>query len=158
MKTPREIIIERHQRAEAKLSAIRAKDLAAYARASDEASRQSRPAFSLAAAVRGLWWEAVWPWRRAWIGVAAAWLVILALDMPGRDAPGTSAAAPPRPNPDVIAVLQQQEQLLTQLLGTEAPTPGSKPRNPGPRSAVEPPRAAVRGTGSREGSPFTYVA
>jgi hypothetical protein len=158
MKTPREIIIERHQSADSKLKAIRAHDLAAYARASDDASRQSRPAFSLAAAARGLWLEAVWPWRRVWIGVAAAWLVILALDMPGRDAPATSAAAPPRPNPEVIAVLQQQEQLLTQLLGTEAPTTVSKPRNPGPRSAVEPPGAAVRGTGSREGGPFMYVA
>ena len=68
MKTPRELIIERHRTAEAKLKAIRAEDLAAYARAAAEPSRQRRASFSFAVIARGLWMEVLQPWRRVWIG------------------------------------------------------------------------------------------
>ena len=148
MKTPRELIIERHHAAEAKLKAIHAEDLAAYARSAAGTNSRRRPAFSLAVFASSLWLEAVWPWRRAWIGVAAGWLVILTLHLATRDTPSTMAARPHRPNPEVMAVLQQQEQLLTQLLGTETPAHVSKPRTPGPRSSGESPRATGHSAGN----------
>ena len=143
MKTPRELILGHHQSAESKLKAIGAKDLADYARSAATASAERRPSFSLACVARQFWREALWPWRRAWIGVVAGWVVILALDLGTHDTPITASARPSRPNPEVMAVLKQQEQLLTQLLGTGTARP-SRARVPGPRSAAEPPNAAAQ--------------
>src|ERR1035437_5417973 len=139
MKTPRELILERHQSAEAKLKAIRAEDLAACARSAGQPSRQRPPAFDLSTAAVRFWQEAVWPWRRAWIGMAAIWLVILAFGLAARETPRIASTKPPRPDPEVLAVLQEQKQLLTQLLGPGAPPLVSPLRTPGPRSAAEPP-------------------
>ena len=92
MKTPRELILERHQSAEAKLKAIRAEDLAACARsARQRRAVNAQPTFEPCGHRRDrLWQEALWPWRRVWIGVAAIWLVILALE------PGHRRHAPNR--------------------------------------------------------------
>jgi hypothetical protein len=139
MKTPRELILERHQPAEAKLKAICAEDLAACTRSVAPASQQPPPGFDLSSAVVRFWQEALWPWRRAWIGMAAIWVFILAFGLSAGETRRTAASKPPRPDPEVLAVLQQQEQLLTQLLGSEAPPHASRPRTPGPRSAAEPP-------------------
>jgi hypothetical protein len=132
MKTPRELILERHQAAEARLEAIRAEDLAAEARG------QRRPSLSFTMIAQRLWLEALWPWRRVWVGVGAAWLVILTLDLATADTPRVATARTSRPDAQVQAVLQQQEQLLTQLLGVETPPPPSHPTRPGPRSAAPP--------------------
>ncbi len=139
MKTPREIILARHQSAEAKLKAIRAEDLAACARSAGETGRQSTPAFDLMTAVVRIWQEALWPWRRAWLGMAAIWVAILAFGLAARDTSSTTSASPPRPDPEVLAVLREQKQLLAQLLGPEALPLILQLQIPGPRSAVEPP-------------------
>ena len=152
MKTPREVILERHQSAEAKLKGMRAADLAACVRSTAEESGERQPQFSLAVIARRFWAEAFWPWRRVWAGVAAGWLVILALILATSDTPRTASTRPPRPNPEVLAVLQQQEQLLTQLLGTETP-PVSHPRVPGPRSTAQPPDSTRQEAGRLETTP-----
>jgi hypothetical protein len=131
MKTPREVILERHQAAEARLMAIRAEDLAA------KANGQRRPSLSLADAAHKFWLEAIWPWRRVWTGVGAAWVVILGMNLVISD-PSQPVASQSRPSPEAQAVLQQQEQLLTQLLGTDTPPPPARPKPSGPRSALEP--------------------
>jgi len=146
MKTPRELILERHQSAEAKLKTIRAEDLAAYARSAAQVSRQRPPAFDLFTAAVRFWQEALWPWRRAWIGMAAIWVFILAFSLATGETPRTASTRPPRPDPEVLAVLQEQKQLLTQLLDPGAPPLASRIRTPGPRSAVEP--APGRGGGA----------
>lgn len=146
MKTPRELILERHQSADAKLKAIRAEDLAACARSAVEPSRQRPPAFDLSAAATRFWQEALWPWRRAWLGLAALWLVILAVSLATGEVPAFAAAKPSQPTPEVLAALRQQQQLLTQLLGTEAPPPVARPRLPGPRSEAEPPPGTAEET------------
>lgn len=150
MKTPRELILERHQSAEAKLKSIRAEDLAAYARLTAETKGGHPSPLSLAVIAQHFWQETLWPWRRVWAGVAASWLVILGLGLATGDTPGTAAIKPARPDPEVLAVLRQQEQLLTQLLGTEAPQPGLRPRTPGPHSAAEPLPATEEGASRRE--------
>ena len=139
MKTPRELILERHQSAEAKLKAIRAEDLAACTRSAAQASRQRPPAFDFSTAVVRFWQETFWPWRRAWIGMAAIWIFILGVDLATGEVPRTASTKPPRPDPQVLAVLQEQKQLLTELLGPGAPPLVSHLRTPGPRSAAEPP-------------------
>src|ERR1035437_573349 len=169
MKTPRELILARHQSAEAKLKTIRAEDLAACARSAAERGslspynqartagdklppplkaeldaalgpgRQRPPAFDLATAAVQFWREALWPSRRSWLGMAAIWVGILAFGLAARDTPRTASTRPHRPDPEVLAVLRGQKQWLAQLLG-----PGALPlifqlQIPGPRSAAEPP-------------------
>ena len=150
MKTPREIILERHQSAEAKLKVIRAEDLAACARSAVETSDERQPTLSLSAIAGTIWRETLWPWRRVWAGVAASWLVILGIGLAGGDSSNLTHAKATRPNAEVMAVLQQQEQLLTQLLGVEAPRPAVWPRVPGPHSAADPAPGREVGAGRLE--------
>jgi hypothetical protein len=150
MKTPRKLILEHHQSAEAKLKAIRAEDLAACARSAAEPSRRRPPAFDLWNAAAGFWQEALWPWRRAWIGMAAIWVAILAFGLAARETPRTASTKPPRPDPEVLAVLQGQKQLLMQLLGPGAPPLVSRLRTSSPHSAAKPPPRSDEGAGRRE--------
>ena len=151
MKTPRELILEHHQSAEAKLKAIRAEHLSACARsAAAEASGDHQSTSSLSAIAAQLWQDLFWPWRRVWAGVAATWLVILGLGLATGEMPRIRVARLPQPDPEMLAALRQQEQLLTQLLGGPAPPPVSRPRTPGPRSAAEPPPATLQGPDRQE--------
>jgi hypothetical protein len=157
MKTPRELILERHQSAEAKLKGIRAEDLAACARSAVEAGQERQPTLSLSAIAGQLWQDMFWPWRRVWAGVAVTWLVILGLALATGEMPRMRVARPPQPDPETLAALRQQERLLTQLLGGTAPPPVSRPRTPGPRSAAEPPAATLPGVGRQEITLHTEV-
>jgi hypothetical protein len=140
MKTPREVIFERHQAAEDKLKkAIQAEDLAAYARLAGKPGREPQTSFSFSAIVGQLWQDMFWPWRRVWAGVAAAWLVILGMALAAGGTPESRLARIPSPDPQVLAVLREQEKSLAQMLGRAAPPAIARPRTPGPRSAVEPP-------------------
>ena len=189
MKTPRELILERHQPAEAKLKAIRAEDLAACTRSAPVSSSDREPSRLAVyrntpgrsgsqnnrerwgplragtargpgdlrqlwrelwiAAVR-FWQEALWPWRRAWVGMAATWVAILVFGLATGETPRTASSQPPQTDPQVLALLQEQKQLLTQLLGPGAPPLVSRLRTPGPRSELEPPPRCDEGAGRRE--------
>jgi hypothetical protein len=153
MKTPRELVLARHQSAEAKLKAIRAEDLAACARSAAEPGRQRPPAFDLAAA-RRFWLDTFEPWRRAWIGIGAVWAGLLVFSLATGETPQTTPTKPPRPDPEALAVLREQKELRAQLLGTGELTLVSHLQTPGPRSAAEPPpgrdeRASRLGTTQR---------
>ena len=150
MKTPRELILERHQSAEAKLKAIRAEDLAACTRSAAPADRPAPPALDLVTAAVRFWQEALWPWRRAWIGIAVIWVFILAFSLADGETVRTASSKPPRPDPEVLAVLQEQKQLLTQLLGTGESPLISRLLTPGPRSAIERPPGKHEGAGTPE--------
>ena len=186
MKTIRELILERHQSAEAKLKGIRAEDLAACTRSAAVSSTDREPSrlaaapgssgfasslaplyalragtargpgswpkalFCLWTAAVKFWQEALWPWRRAWIGIAASWVFILGFSLGAGEAPRTASARPPQPDPEVRVVLREQKQLLTQLLGTGEPPLVSRLQTPGPRSAAEPVPKSYQGTGRLE--------
>ena len=138
MKTPREILLERHCAANAQLDAIRENVVATAV--SDAAVRVPRP-FPILAVLK-LWRELVLPCRRIWAGVAAVWLVILALHLstgaPPKSAPGQMAAS----GQDVLTALREQEQILAQLLDPRdqphaEPPPVARPAVPGPRGERE---------------------
>ena|ERR1035441_3377993 len=150
MKTPRELILERHQSAEAKLKAIRAEDLAACTRSAGQVTRERLFAFDLMSAVRRIWQETFWPWRRAWIGMAAIWVCILGFSMGIRETPRIASTKPPQPDAVAVALLQEQKQLLSQLLGLDEPPLVSHFRSPGSRSAAEPPIGSAEEAGRLE--------
>jgi len=135
MKTPREIILERHQSAEAKLAEIRQEDLAASVRQSPNGCPEETVA---AMVVLKFWRESIWPFRRGWLGLTAVWIVIAAANFNTRETRSTRAAT--QPNQAVLAALQDQRRLMVQLLESAVPTPASSPKPPGPRSEREPER------------------
>lgn len=135
MKTPRELILERHQAAEAKLERIRAEDLAACTRAAATSeSGRLQPSFSLAVAARQFWRQSLWPWRQIWLGMAAVWLVLLALNLATNERPKMARHKTTPPSPELMAALREQRRLMLQTLEPIAPPPALHPKIPGPRS------------------------
>ncbi len=60
----------------------------------------------------------LWPHPKAWAGLAAVWLVILALNFSMRDTGPVVAKKFTPPSPAVMAELRQQQRLLTELIGS----------------------------------------
>lgn len=137
MKAPREILLERHQAAGPKLDAIRHEVVSVAA----DVNRRKQPireltfAATLAKAITLLFQELVWPCRRIWTGLAAAWVVILAVNFSMQDHSSAVAMKSP-PTSEMIMAWRQQERLLAELIGqseTHAAEP-PKPFVPQPRS------------------------
>lgn len=79
------------------------------------------------------------PNRRAWAGLAAIWVVILAVNLSIRDGSEmASSEKPPEPTPEIRELLRHQEQLFAELLGEETPDANRRRVTPQPRSSREP--------------------
>jgi hypothetical protein len=78
----------------------------------------------------------LWPHPTAWAGLAAVWLVILGINLTTRDAASLVAKHAAPASPQVFMALQEQERLLSELIGPrETPVAERpKPRLPQPRS------------------------
>lgn len=76
------------------------------------------------------------PYPQAWAGLAAAWVVILTLQLTSRDPTEVVARNTPPPSPEMLMVLRQQRLLLAELV--ERPEPRAAVRlnavPPRPRS------------------------
>jgi hypothetical protein len=131
MKTPREIMFERHQNAAPKLDAIRREVVW-------EGRRVAVPKFRVADTATLpmlIWRELIWPSRRIWAGLAAVWILIFVFNFSQRD-PAELLARKSLPSPEMILTFRQQERLLAELIGpneTQAAEP-AKPFLPQPRS------------------------
>jgi hypothetical protein len=137
MKTPREIILEQHRDAEAKLGQIRAEDLAAIARETKDAEARPHRPFHPWRLAANFWDQAILPWRRAWIGIAAVWFGIFTLNLLTHSTPNLVAARSARMDPPAVrAALREQRQLMAQLLAPAIAVPETRPKNPGPRSSL----------------------
>ena len=123
MKTPREILFARHCSAEPKLDALREETVAAVC------DRRYNERISF-------WRELILPRPRAWAGLATVWVVILALRFSTPDQSHSVASKSSMP-PEVIAELQQQKHLYTELAGIPKlpDMKPAKPFRPRPRSA-----------------------
>jgi hypothetical protein len=86
--------------------------------------------------VHVLWRELILPCRGIWAGLAAIWLVILVLNLPGGGKSAWLAVKTSPPDQQVLAVLREQREMLTQFAEPLAPSPAIPTRTPGPRSEL----------------------
>jgi hypothetical protein len=100
---------------------------ASDAMANNQAARATPPSFLS---------TILWPHPKAWAGLAAVWIVILAVNFSMRDPTPVVAEKSAPPSPEVIGEMKQQRRLLAELIGPrDAPEADrSKPLVPRPRS------------------------
>ncbi len=131
MKTPREIILGRHKNVVPSLDQIR----------HDVVAHIGAPRISIAAK---LWRELIVPVRHAWIGLGAAWVVVLLLSLMtrGDSSVRTAAQGPVNPN-SVIALQHARNKLMAKLAENNessslpAETPERRPRSEAKRVTYE---------------------
>jgi hypothetical protein len=120
MKTPRELLLARHQSAEPALDRLTREVVRAMAPPTEaEPHRAPR------------WADWLWPSPAAWGAVAAAWLVVVGFNL---------ASTPPRPerpalarqSPEILQALREQRQLFVELIAPAVRDP--EPARPKRRS------------------------
>ena len=124
MKTPREILLERHRTATPKLDAIRHEIVN---------SKFRRGNFALT-----LWQELIFPSRRIWASLATIWIFIFIINVSQCDH-SPIAIAKSSPSPEMILTFRQQEKLLTELIGQNEPRVAEPPKAFLPRPSSERP-------------------
>ena len=120
---------------EPKLDALRQR---AIANAASEPSERLPVADGLVAALREFFRIP----RFAWGGFAAAWLVIIALNIAARDTAAPATAAPQqmtKTSPETLQALREQKRLFAELVGPASANDADAPRFvPRPRSERKP--------------------
>ena len=83
------------------------------------------------------WWrELLWPCPQAWAGLAAAWVLILALNAATREPVQVATARSTPPAREVLMALKERRRLLAELAGSPAQVEPQKPLAPKPRSEL----------------------
>jgi hypothetical protein len=138
-RTPRQILFQRHQPAEAKLDQMRRKFVSELAGETAPAGEAMEPMESDGINLRAkLWRELILPSRRVWTGVAAAWIVIAVLNLETSEGPHPARTASPAPTPEIMAALEEQKRLFSELIhAPEAQTPQPPRHGPRPRSEMK---------------------
>src|ERR1051326_5738261 len=87
-----------------------------------------------------LWASALfWPHPRAWAGLAAVWVAVLAMNWASREPiqQQTAARKTPAPSPQLRELLHQQERMFAELVGPDQKTDADKPKSlPRPHSQL----------------------
>jgi hypothetical protein len=135
MKSPREILLNRHRSSSARLDAVRQNALdAAFPRA------DKRPALSAGTLplriAMVLWRELILPCRGIWTGLAALWAIILVLNLPGGQKPPQMARNTSPPDQIMLAVLREQREMLTEFLEPLPPSPADRRKTIAPRGEL----------------------
>ena len=139
MKTPRELLLERHAEVTPRLDALRHEVVAELS-----AGPRTTTPRAFGAWIKLLWRELIGSARLTWGGLAAAWAIIALLNlaqpepMPGV---GPVAAGPTMAGETLRVVLTEQRELRAELLGFEPQ--GATQREPrGTPSGSTRPRSA----------------
>lgn len=151
MKTPRELLLKRHEAALPKLDALRthAGDLQSpslsAAMASDGGCKPPARASQLStlnSQLPSLWERLLGPNPLAWAGLAAAWLMLLAVNRSGdaatRDTSATTRASQPS-EAAVAEIVRERRREMAELLNLDEPQTA-----PTPRSELHPKRSHRR--------------
>ena len=139
MKTPRDLLLARHQSATAKLDALRQAVVADLNRPGAQAQRFP---FQFASVGRGwirqVWLELVWPCRRTWAGLAAVWVVLLLINVSQHDSAPVGMAKSSLPA-TLQVTFRDQQKMLNDLFADRSPMPDAdRPRIflPKPRTEI----------------------
>ncbi len=135
MKTPREILFERHQAALPKLYAVRRQALATLSMRKTASSPDDRFGAATVALLETLWLELFWRPRRAWTVLTALWLVLLAANLQLRSSARESPATH-NGGGDVARAVEEQRRVLAELMRATESSPRAQAINrpPGRRS------------------------
>jgi hypothetical protein len=79
----------------------------------------------------------LWPNPKAWAGLAAAWVVIFALQFASRSSSRMVATARAPKSPVFLMTLKDQQQMLVELMGNNQSTDADQPRRTGPQPRSE---------------------
>jgi hypothetical protein len=83
------------------------------------------------------WWrELLWPCPQAWAGLAAAWVLILALNAVTREPVQVATAQSTPPARELLMALKERRRLLAELAGSPAQVEPQKSLVPKPRSEL----------------------
>ena|SRR6266851_5497352 len=82
------------------------------------------------------WREWLWPCPQAWAGLAAAWVLILALNAATREPVQVDTAQSTPPAREVFRALKERRRLLAELAGLPMQVEQQKPLVPRPRSEL----------------------
>ncbi len=136
MKTPREILLARHQAAAPKLDALRCEVVAGL---NHQDTKTPSWGFHFVSWCLGglnkLWRELIFPSRRTWAGLATAWLLIFIVNFSLRDHSQSGGQKVSSPGP--MLTFQQQERLLTELTGPDEWRMAERPKTFSPRPRTE---------------------
>jgi hypothetical protein len=121
MKTPRDILLAKHQATAPKLDVIRHQIVA---------TQFHRRSFAVIVLyLPSLFWrELVLPSRRVWTGLATIWILILVVNFFLRDH-SQKAMARVAPYPNMVLALRQQQQLMSELFNP-SDVPVAEPKKP----------------------------
>ena len=130
MKTPRELLLEKHRAAIPALDALRRNALVQISR--PQSNQVKSAPFGLK-----LWAELITPYRRIWSGLAGAWVVIVGLQLASADHSPSSMADVGPISAETRMAAQQQQREFAQLLDLTPREPAEPPRqHPQPRSQL----------------------
>jgi hypothetical protein len=116
MKTPREILLARHQAAAPKLDAIRQSTVAAVC---DRRPAKLRRSQTTATTIfQTIWLELVLPCRRIWTGLAAVWLLIFIVNISQHDA--SKVVATKSTTMGMMTTFRDEQKMLNELLATRS--------------------------------------
>jgi hypothetical protein len=142
MKTPREILLARHQAVAPKLDAIRKGTLSAMRER--QVANQAAPRIGLKDGFPPLlpwllvpWCELILPSRRVWTSLAVVWAVILVVNVVQRDPDsrvhGSTAAAPA-----MMANWREEQRWMNELLADRmTPPEADRPVTTAPRPRTQ---------------------
>ena len=131
MKTPRELLLARHQAATPKLDALRRGVVAGL----DPANGRACPGF-VARLLTLLWRELVFPCRRTWTALVAVWVLLVIINVAQREGSSPGPAKSPA-SVETMMTYPNQEKILNELLADRSqPMEADRPKTftPKPRS------------------------
>jgi hypothetical protein len=140
MKTPREILLTRHQSAYPKLDDRRRKALSTvFSNAPCRTRNAQMEGLLPVRAALAVWRELIWPCRRAWAGIAALWVVMWGINRGLSDTQNAALNVSSVSAPALFEALEEQRRMLTELIPPANSQPAEPPRrNPRPRSDRQP--------------------
>jgi hypothetical protein len=138
MKTPREILLERHRAVAPKLDTIRRSAVAVCDRQFRTNEVHAEQSQTAAITIwRIIWSELIFPSRRIWTGLAAVWILIFAVNFSQRDNVSSVTGQSVR-SEEVIMSVQAQQRWMNELLADRLVAPeADRPRNFTPKPRTE---------------------